>query len=226
MIARIAPLAVLAAIAPATLTAVLLILTGAKPIRLLVALYAGGMLASVAIGYAIVAGLKGSGALSGSGSSRVSPGIDLAVGAVALLLAWWLASGRAARHKQRQAARMAERPHRDPWSQRILDRGSTPLIFAIGMVLNLPSGLYLVALKDVTAAHPSKAAELGALVAFNVVMLTPIELPLVASLVDPQGTLERLRRISAWLGDHGRQLVTAVAAIAGIYLVVRGAAGL
>jgi hypothetical protein len=65
VIAKVAPLALLAAIAPGTLTAVLLILNGPKPIRLLVTLYAGGLLASVAIGYAIAAGLKGSGAFTG-----------------------------------------------------------------------------------------------------------------------------------------------------------------
>jgi hypothetical protein len=226
VIGKIAPLAALAAIAPATVTAVLLILTGSKPIRLLIALYAGGLVASVVIGYAIVAGLEGSGAFTGSGSRHVSPGIDLGAGVAALLLGGWLAPGRAAGRKQRRATRNTERPHRDPWSQRMVDRGSTPLIFGIGMLLNLPSGLYLIALKDVAARHPSNTAALAALVAFNLVMLTPIELPLIASLVDPEGTLARLRTLSAWLGDHGRQLVTGVAVIAGVYLVIRGVTGL
>jgi Sap-like sulfolipid-1-addressing protein len=226
VIGQIAPLAVLAAIAPATVTAVLLILTGSRPIRRLAALYSGGLVTSVGIGYAIVAGFEGSGAFSGSGSRHVSPGIDLAAGSVALLLAGWLAPGRAARRKQRRAARKSEGPRRDPWSQRMVDRGSSPLMFVIGMILNLPSGLYLIALKDVAAKHPSNAAALAALVAFNLVMLTPIELPMVASLADPEGTLKRMRSLSAWLADHGRQLVTAVALVAGVYLVVRGAAGL
>ena len=189
MTLKIAPLAVLAAIAPATITTVLIILTGQRPIPLLVALYAGGLLASVALGYAIVAALQGSGALTGRRHRHVNPGIDLAAGVVALIVAWWLASGRAARHKQRRAARKAQRPQRDPWSRRMLNRGSTPLIFGIGVVLNLPSGFYLVALKDVAASHPSKAGELAALIAFNLVMLAPVEVPLVASLVDPEGTL-------------------------------------
>jgi hypothetical protein len=226
VIGKIAPLALLSAIAPATVTAVLLILTGSRPIRLLVALYAGGLVASVAIGYAIVAALEGSGAFTGSGSRHVSPGIDLAAGSVALLLAGWLTPGRAARRKQRRAARKPERPHRDPWSQRMVERGSSPLMFVIGMVLNLPSGLYLIALKDVAARRPSNAAALAALIAFNLVMLTPIELPLVASLVDPERTLARLRNLSAWLGDHGHQVVTGVALVAGVYLVARGATGL
>jgi hypothetical protein len=226
VIGKIAPLAALAAISPATLTAVVLILTGSKPIQLLIALYAGGLVASVAIGYAIVAGLEGSGAFTGSGSRHVSPGIDLAAGSVALLLAGWLAPRSAARRNQRRAARRGERPHRDGFPQRLMDRGSTPLTFVIGMVLNLPSGLYLIAVKDVAAKHPSNAAALAALVAFNLVMLAPIEGPLVASLIDPEGTLTRLRSLSAWLGDHGRQLVTGVAAVAGVYLVVRGATGL
>jgi hypothetical protein len=226
VIAKIAPLAVLAAIAPATLTAVLLILTGTKPIRMLVALYAGSLIASVAIGEAIVSGLEGSGAFTGSGSKHVSPGIDLAAGGLALLLAWWLASGREGRRKERRAVRKANSPHRDPWSQRMLDRGSTPLIFAMGMLLNLPSGLYLVALKDVAASHPSTAAALGTLIAFNLVMLAPIEVPLVASLADSQATLARLQTLSAWLGRHGRALVTGVALVSGLYLVVRGASAL
>jgi Sap-like sulfolipid-1-addressing protein len=226
VIGKIAPLAVLAAIAPATLTAVVLILTGSRPIQLLIALYAGGLVASVAIGYAIVQGLERSGAFTGSGSRHVSPGIDLAAGAIALLLAGWLAPRSAARRKQRRAARRPERPHREGWSQRLADRGSIELTFVIGMVLNLPSGLYLIAVKDVAARHPSNATALAALVAFNLVMLAPIELPLVASLVDPEGTLTRLRKLSGWLGDHGRQVVTAVAAVAGVYLVVRGATSL
>ncbi len=225
MIAQIAPLSLLAAVSPATLTAVLLILSGSNPIRLLVALYAGGIIASVGIGYAIVTGLEASGALTGSGSSHVSPIVDLTVGVLALLLAGWLSSGVRARRKQLRAARKAQRPHRDPWSQRVLDRGSMPLIFGIGMVLNLPGGMYLVALKDVAVRHPSNVLVLVALVAFNLIMLAPIGLPLVAASVDPEGTLKRLRRTSAWLGDHGLALVVAVSVIAGVYLVVRGVAG-
>jgi hypothetical protein len=226
VIGKIAPLAALAAVAPATLTAVLLILTGARPIRLLAALFAGGMVASVAIGYAIVSGLEGSGALTGSGSKHVSPVIDMTAGALALLLAAWLTSDRAARRKQRRAQRKAALPQRDPWSQRLLNRGSTPLIFAIGMLMNLPSGMYLIALKDVAASHPSNAGALAALLGFNLVMLTPIEVPLVASVINPEATLVRMRSVSAWLGNHGRQLVTAVAVIAGVYLLVRGATAL
>jgi hypothetical protein len=226
MIAKIAPLAVLAAISPATLTAVVLILTGSKPIRLLLALYAGGMLASVAIGYAIFAGLNGGHAFTGSGSRHRSPAIDLGAGVLALLLAGWLISDAEDRRRQRRAARHAGRPRRDPWSQRLLSRGSTPLIFAVGVALNLPSGLYLIAVKDVAASRPSDAGALTALIGFNLLMLIPIELPLLASLRDQQRTLARLQAANRWLGRHGRQLVTGVALVAGVYLVLRGSLAL
>ena len=108
----------------------------------------------------------------------------------------------------------------------MLDRGSTPLILAIGMLLNLPSGLYLIALKDVAASQPSDAAVLGTLIAFNLVMLASIEVPLVAAITDAQATLGRLQRLSAWLGRHGRALVAGVALVAGLYLIVRGASAL
>jgi hypothetical protein len=226
MIGKIAPLAVLAAISPATVTAVLLLLSGSKPIRMLLALYAGGMVASVAIGYAIFAGLNGSHAFTGHGSRHRSPAIDVGAGVLALLLAAWLTSGAEKRRGQRRAARKAARPRRDPWSQRLLGRGSTPLIFALGVLLNLPSGLYLIALKDVAAHHPSHAGALGALIGFNLVMLIPIELPLVASLRNQQRTLEGLQAVNRWLSGHGRLLVTGVALVAGVYLVLRGATAL
>jgi Sap, sulfolipid-1-addressing protein len=205
-----------AMISPAIFAAVLLILTRPNSRWLLFAYFAGALLISVGLGAAIVTGLKASGALNGH---VLSPSVELAVGGLALLAAWVIGTGRT---PKRLRERQKKHAGQDPWTDRVLSRGSIPLAFAIGLLMNLPGGFYLVALKDIAERHPSTGSAILRVLAFNLIMLIPIEAPLVGFIVAPERTEALSKRLGKWLDRNARTLVIVVAALGGAYLVLSG----
>lgn len=222
------PLAFLSALYPTLLAVVVLVLQRSDPRRLLAAYLVGAMLTSMIAGYAIVSALRGGNVVGGS-DSTVGPGVNLAGGLIALLLVWFLASDwgreRRQRLKERREARHAT-SERQPWSERVIQRGSVTLTFAVGMVLNLPGAMYLVALKDVAAADLGAAQTVGVLLAYNLVMFQWAEIPLIGYAVAPDRTKVFITRMNHWLRDHARQLAIVICAIAAAFLLTRGVAGL
>ena len=213
-------LALGAAISPTILAVVIVVLRRPRPQRLLAAYLLGGMLASVAVGVAIVTSLNGLD-LTESGSVT-DPIVDLTVGALALIAAFVLATDRDARLTERRREKQATRSARDPWSERVLSRGTAPIAFAVGMALNLPGALYLVALKDIAQFEGGLGGQLFAILLFNLVMFILAELPLLAYSIAPEETQSRVERLNAWMSGHARQIVIAVATTFGVYLIARG----
>ncbi len=114
-------LAVISAISPAILAVLIVVLSRPNPRRLLLAYLLGGMLASIAVGFAVVLALSESQLLTGS-SPAADPIVNFTVGALALIVAYVLATDRDANFEERRRKRRASRPPRDPWSERILSR--------------------------------------------------------------------------------------------------------
>lgn len=63
------------------------------------------------------------------------------------------------------------------------------------------------------------------IIAFNVVLLILLVVPLVGFLVAPERTVVEVRRFRAWLTRSGRRMVVSAAAILGVLLLVRGLIG-
>jgi hypothetical protein len=154
---------------------------------------------------------------------------DLAGGVIALSLVWFLASDwgrdRRERMKRRKEAKRAAGT-RPPWSERVIQRGSVTLTFVVGMALNLPGAMYLVALKDVAAADLDTAETLGVLLAYNLIMFQWAELPLIGYAVAPDRTKVIVTAMNRWLREHARQLAIVICSIAAAFLITRGIAGL
>jgi hypothetical protein len=222
------PLAFLSALYPTLLAVVVLVLQRPDPRRLLAAYLAGAMLTSMIVGYVIVTALK-SGNVVGGSDTTVGPGVNLAGGAIALLLVWFLVSDwgreRRERMKERKEAKRAG-SIKQPWSERVIQRGSVSLTFVVGMVLNLPGAMYLVALKDVAAADLGTAETLGVLLAYNLIMFQWAELPLIGYAVAPDRTKVLITNMNHWLRDHARQLAIVICSIAAAFLITRGIVGL
>jgi hypothetical protein len=222
------PLAFLSALYPTLLAVVVLVLQRPDPRRLLGAYLAGAMLTSMIVGYVIVTALK-SGHVVGGSDSTVGPGADLVGGAIALLLVWFLVSDwgreRRERMKERKDAKRAAST-KQPWSERVIQRGSVTLTFVVGMVLNLPGAMYLVALKDVAAADLGAAETVGVLLAYNVIMFQWAELPLIGYAIAPDRTKVVITNMNHWLRDHARQLAIVICSIAAAFLITRGIVGL
>src|SRR5439155_13629115 len=163
-------LAVDAALYPTLLAAVMILLSQPRRRPLLAAYLAGGLTISIGVGLALIAVVKSSGALKSS-SSGLSWGTDLAIGGLALLLAVALATRTDARIKERRRARHPAKPvdpeedKKEPLSQRILSRGSVPIVFIAALAINLPGAAYLVALKDIAAAHHPTGVDIVLVVA-------------------------------------------------------------
>src|SRR5436190_13918815 len=119
-------LALYAALYPTLLAAVVILISQPRPFRLLSAYLAGGLTISIFLGLVIVFALGG--AVHGS-RSGLSWGADLTIGGLALLVAVALATGLDQRFRERKAKRPQKEEHeeREPWSQRILSRGSVPI---------------------------------------------------------------------------------------------------
>jgi hypothetical protein len=209
---------------PALLAMVVLILSRPNPQRLLAAYLAGGMLTSIVVGMVVVSSLKTGHVVNGS-DRTVNPVVDLAVALFAFVLLWVLLTGRdrtfrawRARRHERPAAEAAK----DSWWQRVLRRDSILLTFAIGIALNLPGALYLVALKDIAAAGHGTGTDLGLIVVYNVIMFQWAVTPLIAYSLAPERTRATIGTVNAWLGSHGRQIAMVICALAAVLLSVRG----
>jgi Sap, sulfolipid-1-addressing protein len=225
-------LALDAALYPTLLAAVVILLGQQRPVRLLAAYLAGGMLVSVGLGLAIVLALGGSAKFSQS--SGLSWGADLALGGLALLAAVALSLRADQRVKRRREARR-ERKHprpepaaedaeakRDPWSQRILARGSVPIVFAAALAINLPGAAYLIALKDLATAHHGVAANVALILLFNVIMFALAEVPLLGLIFARERTEAYVERMDRWVSGHGREIAIGLSALFGAFLIVRG----
>jgi hypothetical protein len=227
-----------AALYPTLLAAVVILLSLERPARLIAAYLAGGMTISISLGILIVELLRGTN-LVGSQQSLLSWTGDLVIGGLAVLLAVALSMHADERMRDRRSARRAaplpaggallpvvpaDAPNAEPWSQRILARGSVPVVFVAALFVNIPGAAYLVALKDIAAADQSFATDLSQILLFNAIMFLLAEIPLVGLLVAPEETGALVDRVNTWLRDHSRRLAIGICFTLGVYLIARGLA--
>jgi hypothetical protein len=202
---------------PALLAVVVVALVSPRPVRLLSFFLAGALLTTVTIGAILVFLLRDS-SLVGSHRRTFSPVVDLVAGAGALLLAFVLERrGRATRREKPSA------PDRPSWYERTVSRGG-PLAFVVGVALNILPGVFpFVAMKEIALLGYSVAATLALIVGFYLVMFLPAEIPLVLYLVAPERTTAVVEDLRDWLARNGRRVAVIALAIAGTYLLIRGA---
>lgn len=221
------PMALASAVYPSLLAGVVLILGRPNPQRLLLAYLVGALTMSIGAGLVVVFGFEASKVTAGRGDA-VGPGIDLLVGLIALLLFWVLLTDRdrrlRERRRRRREAAEASGDGRDPWSRRILAGGSLKLTFLLGVALSLPGAIYLVALKDIAEAEPGTAASVALIVAYNLIMFSLAEAPLIGYAVAPERTRAAVNGANAWLGSHARQVAMWLCGGAGAVLMLRGLA--
>ena len=222
--ANVLVLAVGAAVSPTILAVVIVVLHRPRPQRLLAAYLVGGLLTSIAVGIAIVTSLTELDVVSGS-SPAADPIVNFTIGFLSLLVAFVLATDRDAGLAARRREKKAAKPQRDPWSERVLSRGSAPIAFAVGVALNLPGAFYLVALKDIAQGVSGLGSQIVAIVIFNLIMFVLAEMPLLGYSFAPETTQRRVEQLNEWMARNARQIVIVVATTFGIYLVARGIAG-
>lgn len=216
-------LAVGAAFYPTLLAIVVVALRRPRPAPLLGAYLAGGMMVSLGIGFVVVFGLDGVGIDPRRTRGEASAVLDIVAGVLSLALAALLATGRDPRPARLRRRREASVPDAKPsWTRRAMEQDSLKVAFGLGVILDLPSVWYLIALKDIVNGGYSAAEQAFLIVGFNVVMFAVIEIPLVAYLLAPESAAVRVASFNNWMRSHARRIGEMVAGAVGAYLLARG----
>jgi len=197
-----------------------------RPARLMRGYLLGALVTSITLGLVIVFSLPSSSATSTT-RNTLSPAVDIALGGLALLVAWVLGTGRHERLAERRRAGRAAKPDKGPprW-QRELSKGSARTTFVIGALLTLPGASYLAGLDEIHKLNYSTTATVLLIVGFNVVMLWLLEVPLVSFAIAPDWTPHAIDRAKAWVSRHARLFAVRGFAAVGALLIIKGIVGL
>ncbi len=218
---RVIVLAFLAALNPTLVTATTVMLLLPNPKRLMLGYLAGALMTSITLGLVIVFALKGSEATKTT-QHTLSPAADLALGALALVIAFVIGSGRLVERRRHKPKKEKKTPR---W-QEAVSRGSPRTTFLIGAMLTLPGASYLAGLAKIDALNYPVPVTVLVVIGFNLVMLILIEAPLLSFAVAPKWTPSAIDRTKAWLGRHGRRAAVYFLTVIGALLVIKGLVGL
>ena len=212
-------LAVLSIFWPLLITVVVVGLRTSHPLRVLIPFLAGGLLAAVTVGLALVFSFDGSSVLSRD-ERTANAVIDIVVGLLSLAAAAVVARGRSSRREQRHENR------RGRWSPERLV-GNVRVAFVGGVVLNVfPGFVPFIALRNIAEGGYAPAETVVLVVVFYVIMFTTVEIPILGYVVAPVRTVELVRRLNAWLDRNAVRVAADALAIAGAFFLVRGLLGL
>ena len=217
-------LSLVAAANATLLAAVTVMLFLPSPKRLLLGYLVGALLMSLTIGFVIVFAVHSSSATS-TAQNSLSPSFDIALGLIALLVAYVLQGGHDQRLKERRRRKKPkdEEVEKSPSRvEQLLGRGSARVTFALGVVLTLPGVSYLVALHDLDNLSYGTVPTILVIVGFNIMLLVLLEVPLIGYAVAPERTVVEVKRFRAWLSRSGRRMAIIGAAGVGAFLVARG----
>jgi hypothetical protein len=206
-------MALLAGLWPVGLAVILTYLDRAPPLRHAWAHLAGAVVVEAIATVVVLVSLSTSGATPRQHTAR-SAGVTLTLGLLALAFAvvvWrWRPRKRTVR-RPRPAAGPATGPR---------------AAFLLGLLMWLPSPVYLAALKKISDAGAGVVTTTISSAIALVLLLWILELPIALYLMSPVTAQPRLHAVSGWLSGHGRVLVAAVAAGLGLVLTVEGLSGL
>jgi hypothetical protein len=221
-------LALLAMLNPSLVAATTVMLLLPRPKSLMLAYLLGAYTTAITVGLVIAFTLQGS-SFASTAKRTVSPSETIAVGAVLLLVAFVLQTGRDAPVRERRRRRKEAKAHagdaRQPWAERMLGRGSTTLAFAVGALLSFPGVSYLTALGRIAKVDPGTVPTVLLVIGFCVIQLLPLELPLLGYAFAPERTQRAIASFRAWVARSGRRAAIVASCVLGVLLIVRGVVG-
>jgi hypothetical protein len=225
-VGQVIVLSLTASLNPTLVAATTVMLLLPKPTRLMLGYLAGAYMTSITLGLVIVFSLSDS-STANTTENTLSPAIDIALGAIALIVAWVIHTGRQQRISERRRARKEANPNKEPprW-QRELSKGTARMTFLIGALLTLPGASYLAGLSEIHKLHYSTTATVLLVIGFNLVMLWLLEVPLACFVVAPDWTPGAIERTKAWVSRHAHMFAVRGFTIIGVLLIIKGIIGL
>lgn len=219
-------LSLTAALNPTLVAASTLMMLLPNPVKLMLGYLLGAMMTSITLGIVIVFTLEGSSTV-GTTQHTLSPGVDIALGGLLLVLAYVIHTGRVERARDRRRERKLAKPDTGPprW-QRALSKGSARTTFIVGALLTLPGASYVAGLTQIHKLKYSTPVTVLLIVCFNIVMLALLEVPLVCFAVAPDWTPNAIERAKAWIGRHAETFAERGSAVIGVLLIIKGIVGL
>ena len=219
-------LSLTASLNPTLVAATTVMLLLDKPSRLMLGYLLGAYMTSITLGLVIVFSLSNS-STTNTTKKTLSPAVDIALGAIALAVAFVLYTGRHERLTERRKARKAAKPDKGPprW-QRELSKGSARTTFIVGALLTLPGASYLAGLDQIHKLNYSTTTTVLIVIGFNLVMLWLLEVPLASFLIAPDWTPRAIDRAKAWVSRHRHVFAVRGFATLGALLVIKGIIGL
>jgi Sap, sulfolipid-1-addressing protein len=206
---------------PTLIAATTVMLFLPSPRKLMLGYLAGALMTSITLGIVIVRTLEDTGAVS-TAKHTVNPIVDLALGAILLVVATVLATERDRPVREARARRKARAEPKTPRWQQWLGRGNPKVTFAVGAVLTLPGASYLAALTSLARLNYGVAGDVLVVVLINAIMLLLIEVPLICFALAPQWTPAAINRAKAAMRLHGRRIVLILLIGLGSLLILRG----
>jgi len=219
-------LSLTASLNPTLVAATTVMLLLERPTRLMLGYLVGAYMTSITLGLVIVFTLSNS-TTTNTTKHTISPAADIALGAIALAIAFVLYTGRHDRLKERRQARKAAKPDKGPprW-QRELSKGSARTTFIVGALLTLPGASYLAGLDQIHKLKYSTTVTVLLVIGFNLVMLWLLEVPLASFVVAPDWTPRAIERAKLWVSRHTHVFAVRGSAAIGVLLVIKGIIGL
>lgn len=212
-------IALASAVRPSTsLAAVYALLSTTRPRVLLAAFAASGFAVSTGIGVLVVAVLHGI-ELPG-GESRFSDIVNVVAGVAALGFAHGVRVGGMDRVRRR---RTREEPS---WVSRTLRGPSVGVAAAAGVATHVPGLFYLVALNAIAAGEPGFAEAVVEVLIYNAIWFSVPFAAIVFARRRPEHAHDLIERLNGWMRRHDQAILALVFAAVGVFLVVKGTAGL
>jgi Sap, sulfolipid-1-addressing protein len=210
-------LAFLAAVNPKLLGVDLLIIDNRRPRAMFLCFLAGGMGLSVTLGVLDVTVFEVDAIRTQSSSSAT---LDLVLGIALLTVGALVGTGRVRRREKVHPG--DGKPKKESWAVRALREPHLVLAVVIGALSGTPGATYITALHHLVTGSYSTATEIAAVVVFNLIMFSPVIVPLVFLETRPEATRSKLRYLNEWISGHARQLIAGVLLAVGAYMTISG----
>jgi hypothetical protein len=211
-----------AALNPSLLTAVTVMLTLERPERLLTGYLLGALLTSITCGLLLVFALPDS-STSSTAKHGVNPVLNIALGGLVLVVVFVVATGRDTRRRAWSERKRERAKDKSPprW-RRQLSKGSARDTFLVGVLLSFPGASYIAGMDLLHKQQSGTALTVIIVLAFNVIMLMLLELPLIGYATRPEWTAAAVQRFSDWLTRRGGRVAVIGATVLGLLLIARG----